>query len=465
MSEAKGSQKFQVNALQILITIKIMSAYGGFSLLAKFFEKLHLREFLINRFPVVEVSPNALGPYPKLLAFMLMLFAGGKRFSHWLYLGDSNEIFAGLFGVERLPKAASTLTRFFSKMKSWGKTHWLSEKLWAFLSACIPWAKIQEDDLTFDSHVCVRYGKQEGSKRGYNPKKRGRPCHHPILAFLNKSRYIVNLWNRSGNSSAANNSVAFLEQTVERLKACGLKIRTVFADSGFYDLKFIQALEHLAVPYILAVPLYQILQGRFFDQKLLWHEVAPGIEMSEFRFKHKKKNWDKERRYFVIREKLRPDKDIVGKQLSLFPDHELTKDYRYRAYMTDSPEDMKALWDRYRPRADDENRIKEMTEDFGFNGFSLHSFYGTEAAMLTLCFMYNLFNLFRHELLSEDEAKQRASTIRYAYWAIPAIVGTQGRQAVLRLGIASKTIRAKMEYLFSRISTVFSANQVQLQCS
>jgi len=30
----------------------------------------------------------------------------------------------------------------------------------------------------------TRYGNQEGAKRGYNPKKKGRPSHQPQLAFL-----------------------------------------------------------------------------------------------------------------------------------------------------------------------------------------------------------------------------------------------------------------------------------------
>src|SRR5690606_38934709 len=38
--------------------------------------------------------------------------------------------------------------------------------------------------LVLDSTVAARYGaKQAGAERGYNPKKQGRPSHHPLLAF------------------------------------------------------------------------------------------------------------------------------------------------------------------------------------------------------------------------------------------------------------------------------------------
>lgn len=457
-----GSQKIQVNRFQILFTKKKLTAYGGFSLLAKFFEKIGLHAFFEQAIPIVEVSPRALGLYPKALAFILMLFAGGKRFSHLLYLGQSKDVMADLFGVKRLPEASTTLTRFFGKLCSWKKIVSYQEALWEFLMRWIPWQKLQPEDLSFDSHVCVRYGKQEGVKRGYNPKKPGRPTHHPILAFLNRSRYVINLWNRSGNASSANNAVNFLEETLRRLGE-RLNIRTVFADSGFYQLPFLQALEKLGKTYIIAVKLHQVIQAVFYSKKLSWNEVAPGIEMAEFLFRHDK--WDKERRYFVIRERFREDKPILGKQLSIFPEQALSKDYRYRAYVTSSDEDIKALWDRYRPRADDENRIKELVEDFGFNGFCLNSFYATEAAMLTLCLMYNLFNLFRHEVLSESESKQRASTLRYQYWVIPALTGQDGNQLLLRLGVVSAEIRAKIRYLFERLERVFSGTEGQLQCN
>jgi hypothetical protein len=38
--------------------------------------------------------------------------------------------------------------------------------------------------LDLDSSVVTRYGEQEGAKVGYNPRKPGRPSHHPLVAFM-----------------------------------------------------------------------------------------------------------------------------------------------------------------------------------------------------------------------------------------------------------------------------------------
>ncbi|MCA4894187.1 MAG: hypothetical protein ING84_04180 [Cytophagales bacterium] len=53
---------------------------------------------------------------------------------------------------------------------------------------------VQFDNYTLDmdSSAITRYGEQEGSKKGYNPKKPGRGSHHPLFAFVNDIRMVAN---------------------------------------------------------------------------------------------------------------------------------------------------------------------------------------------------------------------------------------------------------------------------------
>ena len=54
--------------------------------------------------------------------------------------------------------------------------------------------------VMMDSTVVVRYGrKQAGAERGYNPKKRGRPSHHPLPACV---RETGTAWACSGGRAA-----------------------------------------------------------------------------------------------------------------------------------------------------------------------------------------------------------------------------------------------------------------------
>ena len=125
------------------------------------------------------------------------------------------------------------------------------------------WSRIESDWLSFDSTVITRYTDQEGAERGYNPTKRGRPSHHPLLAFLNGSKIVLNLWNRAGNTSSANNSIDFFECCYSRVSTL-IKVNGVLADSGFYMESFIHAIESKGLNYVITAKLYSTIQREIY---------------------------------------------------------------------------------------------------------------------------------------------------------------------------------------------------------
>lgn len=68
----------------------------------------------------------------------------------------------------------------------------------------------------------------------------------------------------------------------------------------------------------------------------------------------------------------------------------------------------------------------------------MKNFYSTEAAMLMRVFIYNLFVLFRYEILGQREKTEQLKTLRYKYFAIPAQMGGDGRKQVLRISLVTK---------------------------
>jgi Transposase DDE domain group 1 len=107
--------------------------------------------------------------------------------------------------------------------------------------------------------------------------------------------------------------------------------------------------------------------------------------------------------------------------------------YTFHALVTTlelSPVD---AWHFYNGRADSENCFKELKEDFGADGFCLQSFDGTEAAFRLICFLFNLIADFKREV-TRDESP-RLMTLRSQILVVGAILGTDGRKAVLRLGL------------------------------
>ena len=78
--------------------------------------------------------------------------------------------------------------------------------------------------------------------------------------------------------------------------------------------------------------------------------------------------------------------------------------------------------------------------------------------MLIRVLIYNLFVLFRYEILEQKEKTKRLKTIRYKYFVIPAQLGRDSRADVLWLSAYPKKIRSKVQYLFSRIQQYFPLN-------
>jgi hypothetical protein len=175
----------RVGPVGIEFTGKPITAWGGLAtLLAKYLERLEFREWVECHLPIEEVSPPRLGIYPKVLAQMVTVLAGGSRFSHLGWWSHGVEALQAAFGVEMFPQAATTLTRFWGKIRTQGVSECWGTGGRAFARQMVEREGIVEDTLGLDSHVLVRYGEQEGAAKGYNPKKPGRPSHHPLLAFV-----------------------------------------------------------------------------------------------------------------------------------------------------------------------------------------------------------------------------------------------------------------------------------------
>jgi hypothetical protein len=443
----KCNMPVQANKVKITFTRRKMTAYGGFALIAAFFKQIGFAQMIEHALPVTESSPNGMGIYGKVITYAAMVYAGAERFSHLMYLGNK-DVLARVFGAARLPAAATTLTRLFTKIKSLTCAETVSQNVWTYLAQLIPWETIGEDWLTFDSTVLVRFGVQEGARKGYNPAKHGRPSHSPLFAFLNRSRYVIHLWMRSGNVASWNNIVAFFSASYARVQS-HIKLLGVIADSGFYLKQFIEALEEKQLTYIIAARLIRPLQREIYALTN-WKEMARGLWVSEFRFMHPA--WGKERRYIVVRQDITRRKKAMGKTLPLFTGELEVKDYRFSAWITSSQEPPYDVWTLCKPRANDENTIKELKEDFALGGFSMKSFYAVEAAMVLRVLLYNLFLLFKHQFLGRKERGQQLKTLRYKYFILPAQMGSDGREPVLRISVMGRKVRAKLSSLFTRIS-------------
>ena len=278
----------------------------------------------------------------------------------------------------------------------------------------------------------TRYGVQGGAKKGYNPNKKGRLSHQPLIAFIADVKLVANMWLRSGDTSSANNFLSFLEDTLDKLK--NKTVSLIRLDSGFFQSDILCYLESKTMDYVVAVRFSAPIQ-RMIAASNNWIFLDTGIEICEQVYQSD--SWTKPRRLVVVRQRIKDRPKATGKQLRLFAEEEIYKNYRYSAYVTSLKLAPAEIWRLYRGRGDAENRINELKYDFGFDSFNLKDFYATEAALTFAMIAYNLMALFRTFVLQEKTQKT-LSTLRYRVFAIGAYFEKINDKLVLKIALSKK---------------------------
>lgn len=421
--------------LPIEYSDKVVTPFGGMSLMKSFVDQSGIQECLRGLELPEGGSNRAYDPVQVVEGFWLGIWTGASRYIHCDWLRQDQTL-ARIFGYESLP-SQSTYSRFFSKFSQARNTAVFPQlQRWFFEQINIGGVTV---DL--DSTVITREGSQEGSAKGYNPNRRGRNSHHPLMAFISQTRMVANAWLRPGNTAASSNCVEFLRETFDAVLA-KVKVGLVRADSGFYTNEILSDLEARQLPYIIAAKAYSNIKHEIYGIKQ-WVEVCPGIAVKEFQHQPADPRV-KVRRHIVVRKQGSRRPQAAGKLL--FED---LPDYRFSIYVTNLDLPLDQIWNIYNSRADCENRIRELKQDFGLDAFCMQDFWATEASFRFIMAAYNLLSLFRHFALNTHNTAT-LSTLRSQCFAIGAWVSSHARKTVLKLSLPRKK-RPWMDAIFQKI--------------
>lgn len=411
----------------ISYTSKEITPWGGMVFLKQMLQKIGFRE-LIERNEDLPQSGSNRGYQTATIieGFITSIWCGANKFLHTEVTRHDTAL-GKIFDWKNTP-GQDTYKRFFSKFTQ-AKNHAVSQYFYTWIFDNF---KFDNFTLDIDSSVMTRYGVQGGAKKGYNPNKKGRLSHHPLIAFIADVKLVANMWLRSGDTSSANNFLSFLEDTLDKLK--NKTVSLIRLDSGFFQSDILDYLESKTMDYVVAVRFSAPIQ-RMIAASNNWIFLDTGIEICEQVYQSD--SWTKPRRLVVVRQRIKDRPKATGKQLRLFAEEEIYKNYRYAAYVTSLKLAPAEIWRLYRGRADAENRIKELKYDFGFDSFNLKDFYATEAALTFAMIAYNLMALFRTFVLQEKTQKT-LSTLRYRVFAIGAYFEKINDKLILKIALSKK---------------------------
>jgi hypothetical protein len=415
-------------------TPRAVTPFGGLSVFVEFLGKIGFRERVRRDLPVHLKSPNAIDPGETFTAFLISVVAGARRFAHTSLVRADRALHA-LLGLQRFP-SDSTIRNLFKRFRQ-GMVVGLYEPLWAWQLERLP-KRAGGYSLDLDSTVFERYGKQEGVKKGYNPRKPGRGSHHPLLAVLGEAYFILHGWLRSGNTRADSGVVEFLKEALAKLESREW-VRRVRADAGFFAEELLQYLEESKLGYIVVARLTPWLKREATRVKE-WRALDAIYSVGEFQLQLL--GWDRERRFVVVREQIRESKPSVGRKLFELPG------YTFRLFVTNLADPPEEIWRDYNQRACVEQRIQELKSDLAADAFCLQEFFATEAAFLSILMLFNLLGEFQRA--TGMTGYRQPASLRVQVFLCGAILGRAGHRPVLHLSAAWGGLE-KRNYLFDKL--------------
>jgi hypothetical protein len=176
-------------------------------------------------------------------------------------------------------KKPETVSRFLGNI-SYKTTQMLREvNFWLFRKLLIR-SKHKAITNDIDSSVVIVEGHQEGTAKGYNPKKLGNPCYNLQFAFCDEIKAFVTGSVRSGDACMANGTAGLVSEIIAQIQDMGVKI-TFRMDSGYFDENILETIESLGCTYVIKAKGYPTLVSQTTNPSLTFVPGEDGRETAE----------------------------------------------------------------------------------------------------------------------------------------------------------------------------------------
>jgi len=447
--EANQTVRLQIDTAEASPSIRIsftdqrLTAHGGMVVWSHFLHQKKFRTTLDEHLPHDPVSPNAYVPSDIALGYLGGILAGADKLSRVAWL-QSDPAVAEVLGIEAVA-SQPTLSRFFGEFTQ--QTSSVLSRLHCSALGSLPSLK-GGYTLDLDSWALLHEdGHQEGVATGYT--KRGlKPCQRPLIAALAESKMIANYWLRSGNTQCVNGAAGFLRVTLAQLPS-HLRVGLLRADSGFGDESFLQACEELKLNYIVVARLTQKVQSLCRHGDAHWQPTGvDGVQVQEVQTDRVG------RRLILIRQRIATRPEAGGKLLVEVPG------YRFQALWTNLPSTVDALtvWRRYHGRADIENRIRELGQQFGIKGLTARKFWATEAMHHLAIAAYNLCVLLQRRLGQLEKCE--LNTLRWRLFSRAAVWSRAGGKPTLKLAVRGQEARSWWQQILAKLLAPPNCNSI-----
>ena len=399
-----------------------LTHFGGMVLMQRFCKQVDLRRRL-HRTVRVPQRAGDYAPTDLTVALLFVIIAGLRRLNKTEVL-QYNGTFLSLLGLASFPDQ-TTFRRFLKRLtpdavRQIVRVH---DQLRRELSDMPK----SPSSLIFDidSVVLTLYGRQQGARVGYNPKKHGRRSYHPLLCFEATRQEFWHGSLRPGNAGSSTGVIGFMRRCLTKVPSTVARSRIrVRADAGYFAGRFVRFLEKERLGYVIVAREHRGIKRH--AQAARFRKLHFGWEVGEFRYAPT--HWDSPHRFVVIRRPL-PDDPVEAKQLTLFKH----KRYAYSVLVTNLPLAPWRVWRFYSPRATIEKNICELLYDLPLGKIPTDDWIANVAFFHLVLFAFDLAHWFKRLCLPPEYLHATLETLRTDLLVVPARLVRRASRNVLHL--------------------------------
>lgn len=396
-----------------------MTPMGQFVFFTQFLKTANLFDPWVADCPLVYSSPNAPLVTDVLGTTLLSILCGHHRYAHVTALRHDS-VNPPLLGMSKVVSEDS-MRRAFEMEDPLLIAQWQREHLRLSYMPLLyePWI------LDVDTTVKTLYGHQEGAVTGYNPHKKGRPSHVYHTYFMGTIRLALDVEVQPGNQSASLYTMPGLWSLIDGWPQ-EARPHLVRGDCGFGHENEMTQAEIRHQHYLFKLRLTRKPKDllRQMEQSGGWSDAGQGWEGKESSLGLQ--GWSRSRRVIVLRRRLDPlDVPLLKKNVQLqldwkglFPVKGPT--YEYAVLVTSLSDSILTVAQLYRDRADMENNLDELKNQWGWAGYMTKDLLRCQIAARTIALVFNWWSLFAR--LADPSRRREAITSR------PMLLGAVARQ-------------------------------------
>jgi len=428
---------------------------GGLAYFGHFLHGNGLFDDLVAGCPLSYSSNNAPSKRQVLGTAVCAILKGARRYAHVSHIhGDT--VCAEALGIEGGFVSEDSVRRGFRKgtrsdWEAWDR--WLSS---AERAAVLP-LLTERYILDLDTSVKLVYGHQEGAEVGYNPLRPGRPSQSLHVGFIGGLRLLVSLDVQGGKAHGACHMAPKLWGWVDALPA-DCKPALVRGDIGFGNEGYLCEVEARELPHLFKIKMSKKVQALL--RKLVtyqgetWTQTPGGWQAIDTSLKLN--GWSRERRVVVMRRAIpvnaRRRRKEPGWLLNL-EEPVSTASWEYAVVVCSATLPLDAVPTLYAERADCENVLDELKNQWGLSGFTTKDLKRCKVMARLTALVCNWWNVFVR--LAEPTEHKEALTSRPEILQVIATRITHGGKKILRFCSLHENA-SFVKRAFERLHRVFS---------